>query len=387
MAVESRTQGVVGVCRGVFRADVTVDSREEFHRLVDDVTVRSRLPDWATPLRVSLAVSLGVFLTGVVCALLVGSARTFLTSHAVYIFALDLAAALGAVLWLERAGPEAVTDIEQSFESQSSYYQVVGSMLARMYQPFPHTAHGTRRENSALSVLFFALVAVGLFAFAVVPGLFAPDQFGAALGVDWEGLHPVLRAYLVLLIGIASFVGVTVSWVVAVGAWHMGVEARDLRIALDITQSTNNLGLIPYVRTVVLAAGVYFLVYLISTSAFLVIEINRFTLLGLAIMTVLPLIGFAGSQYGLHIAICRSKQRRLEQLSEEFDEEIRHWFRSDGPVPPHETDSELGDLVTAKQSIESLPDWPVGFRSTVQLVAGAIASNVWVIQELAVFLD
>jgi hypothetical protein len=387
MATGSRLQGVVEVCRDVFTADVTVDSREEFHWLVDDVTIRSQLPDRATPLRVSLAGPLGIFLIGVVCALLVGSVRTFLTSHAMYIFTLDLAVALGAILWLEQAGPAAVTDIERAFESPPAYYGLVGSMLSRMYQPFPHTAYGTRRENTALSVFFAGSIVAGVLAFAIVPGLVAPERFGAALGMDWGSLHPVLQAYVVLLVGIASLVGVTVTWVIAVGAWHMGVEARDLQIALDITRARNNLGLIPYVKTVLLAAGAYFLVYLITTSAFLVIEINRFTVFGLAVMTVLPLLGFVGSQYGLHVAICRSKQRRLQRLSEEFNEEIRHWFRNDGPAPPTTSDAGLDEFVAAKQSIESLPNWPVGLRSAVQLAAGAIASNVWIIQELAVYLD
>lgn len=387
MAARHQRQERFGVCRGIFSADIEVDSREEFQQLVDDVTVRSQLPDWAGPLSVSLAVPLGIFLTGVVCALLVGSVEEFVYSHAMYILTLNLVVALGTVFWLERAGPETVTDIQRAFESPASYYGLVGSMLARMYQPFPHTEYGTRRENNALSLFFFGSVGAGVLAFAIIPALVAPEQFGEALGMDWNGLHLVLRTYVVLLVGIASLVGVTVSWVVAVGAWHMGVEARNLHITLDITRATNNLGLVPYAKTVIMAVGAYFLVYLITTSAFLVIEINPFTVFGLAILTLLPLVGFVGSQYGLHVAIRRSKRRRLRQLSEEFDEEIRHWFENDGPVPPSGTDAALEEFVAAKQSIESLPSWPVGLRSAIQLAVGAIVSNVWILQELTVYLD
>ena len=371
---------VLEACGGMLTADVDVHSRVEFQELVDDIVLRSRLPGWATPLRAAILVPGAIFVVGLLCALLVDSVDEFLASHAVYIFTLTLAVALATVLWLERAGPETVTDIETSFERHDMYYGLMGSMLVTMYQPFPHTRHGSRRERYVLSLFVVGSLLAGMFAFAVVPSLFTPDRFGQALGMDWGGLHPLLQTYVFFLVGVASLVGVLVSWVVLVGAWHMGIEARELHIALDITRATENLGLTPYARLIVLTAGAYFLVYLITTSVFLVVELNAVVALGLAILTALPLVGFVGSQYGLHVAIRRSKRRRLRRLSEEFDEELDHWFRHDGPAPPP-ADPELGAFVAATESIESLPDWPVNVASLAKLLSAALASNVWVIQE------
>lgn len=107
---------VLDAYRGVLTADVDVHSGEQFQELVDNTVLRARLPDRATPLRAAILVPGVIFAVGLLCALLVDSVDEFLASHAVYIFTLNLAVALGTILWLERAGPEAVTDIESSFE-------------------------------------------------------------------------------------------------------------------------------------------------------------------------------------------------------------------------------------------------------------------------------
>lgn len=385
---EPYRSGFVRWPRMLFTVDSDVNNRAEFFDLADSITFRSRIPSWGTPFRISLIIPLIVFSLGFICAFFVGSTREFLTSHSIYIFTLNLMVALWTTLWLERAGPETVVEIESAFESsESEYYELMGAMLAKMYQPFPHTHYGNVGQRYVLNTLFFLAIIAGFLTFAVIPTIFAPELFSHALGMDWVTLHPLLRTYVFGLVLVATIVGVAVSWIVVVGTWYMGVEAQQLRVELNVTRVTDNLGLTPYAQTVILAACAYLLTYLITTSSFLFIEINVFVIIGLAVMSGLPLLAFLGSQYGLHIAIRRSKHYRLQKLNEEFDGEIQLWFRNDGPRASTCSDSDINELVAVQQSIESLPNWPIRLESVAKLASAAFGSNIWVVLELALVLN
>lgn len=291
-------------------------------------------------------------------------------------------------MWLERSGPETVAKIESAFETpKSEYYRFMGSMVTRMYYLFPQAKYRSTSGKRLAYAFYICCFLVGFTTFAIVPAFFAPDRFSQAIGMNWSDLHIVLKIYVFLLVSIASVIGIAVAWVVLVGTWHMGIEARGLQVELNITRAASNLGLRPYSRVILLTIFAYLLIYLITTSVFLFVELNVFVLTGLAIMLILPLVAFLGSQYGLHVAIQQSKARRLHKFSEEFDEEIQVWFRNDGPTPSSQTNTSLNEFVAAKESIESLPDWPVTVDSVMKLFSAVFGSNIWIILELGMVLN
>lgn len=367
--------------RSGFWSPADVSDRTEFEALVYNIRLKYRLPFQLSPLQVGLIVPLVVFGSGFIIAAVVGEFEAFFQSHAVYIFTLDLLVALWALFWLEQAIPETVIKISSAFETPAAeYYQFMSQFLTRCYRPLPYADFEGR---SRIHVPSLVAISLGILVFGIIPAWRAPTLFSQALGMEWVSLHPLLKAYVFGLITFAVVVGVVVSWIVLVTAWYMGIEARDLQIKLDVTRIKDNLGLGPYAQTVFIASCAYLLVYIISTSIFIFIKLNAFIVIGLTVMSLLPFIGFLGSQYGLHVAIRRSKDRRLRRLREEFDHEVRLWFMNEEPLPSSTDESDLVDFMAAKQAIEELPEWPIRMRSVTQLISATLASNVWVVLQLA----
>jgi len=180
---------------------------------------------------------------------------------------------------------------------------------------------------------------------------------------------------------------VLVSWIVGVGSIYMGVKVQAHDVRLDITRTSEKLGLAPYSRLVLTALMIYLLGYAITTW----LTFTRFEPVYLAIsgaFSILPIIGFVGSQYGLHRAIEYSKQKRLEELRREFSDDLELWFSSSAPEPTEtESAGDLAEFIAAKEALEEIPEWPVNVASIVRLGSATFASNVWILFQLYGFIS
>lgn len=162
----------------------------------------------------------------------------------------------------------------------------------------------------------------------------------------------------------------------------MSYRIQQFSITLDITRRRDNLGLAPYAQVVLKALFPYLFVYILVSSLLVIRNLNMTFVVAIFLFSLLPLVGFVGSQYGLHRTIERTKSERLQELRTEFDDELERWFLTGEPEPPDTTETDIAQFVMAKEAIDELPEWPVQISSAVQLISATVASNIWVLLQV-----
>lgn len=346
----------------------------EFH---SSVSLTENLEQWVSPHL--LLVAILVLLTGVgeVLVVLSGAPSDSLRTPFFGLFVVNLVLAVETILWLDRTGIDTIERIRPAFAmSDREYYTFMGQMVERIYEPLPHTPRPDGRKVHRPVTIFFVL---GLVCLVFVPMWIEPEWMSNLIGVQWSTLPIGMKLYFIGILAVATVIGVLTSWIVVTGAVYMGYRVRDVRINLDVTRARDNLGLAPYASLTLRALFLYLLAYFVTT---LVVfrEPSRLYISVALIMSVLPMIGLVGSQYGLHVAIARSKQVRLEELRDEFSDDIDQWFYFEDPEPTDVSgdEREITEFLSAKEAIEDLPDWPINVGSVAQLVSATFASNVWV---------
>ncbi|WP_267643319.1 hypothetical protein [Haloarchaeobius amylolyticus] len=357
------------------------ESLDELQNLHRQVSLTRRL---GGGIRSTIVITAAVglfFMLGWVLSRLYGLQGVFLSSAYVYTFHLDLLLACLTVLYLDRTGVAVIAKMRESFVmTDVEYYHLLGGMVERLYEPLPYAARPADRRIH-LPVAFFFLL--GSITLVLLPAVLFSAQLSDFLGFSWSALPLAMRLYLAGTLLIAVLVGVLVAWIVVVGSIYFLVKIRGVHIRLDITRAHDNLGLAPYADIVLKALILYLLVYSITA----VFMFRRPTPLYLGIgflFSLLPVIGLVGSQYGLHRAMVASKQRRLEQLRKEYRDDLDLWFDSAGPEPTEqEPSSDIREFIAAKQAIEDLPEWPIKTDTVARLTSAAIASNAWILLQVA----
>lgn len=319
-----------------------------------------------------------VFLLGLTCRWL--GVETFLTrSPHTAVFSADVLVLFFLIHFGETRFLPVLEQMRPSFEmDDTDFYTFFGRLADKLYVSLPFTPHSF--ENR-LYLLSRAVLVVSITA-----------MLGAAVAVAWTPLsglglvssvlYLIFLGTMVVLSGFAIYAGI---WWGGVVALYMGVKVADCQIRLDITRTSDNLGLRPY--------GIHVLKISAIVSVGLAIAawtlVSRFNLFSLVLVgagiVVLPTL-FVGSQYGLHRAIQHSKDRRLQDLRGTYTDDLDRWF-SDRPVEQQpasdlEEQVRVHSMIMTKREIEALPEWPTKARDFAQVILLGLAYNFGVVVNL-----
>lgn len=354
------------------------DDESSFEELYADLSVVERLNGHGVnPWLVPVALPTALFLTGAGVSAYYGHLGTYVASGSSLVLCFNFAVFLASVLWADRRGASVVADIRDVFDvDDDRYYGFFGRLVARLYAPFPWTgsADGSGRWVHVPTAVAFAGLTASLLVLAKVTPLMT-----LLTRTNWSTLPTALKAFFLVQFLVPIGASVFVAWVVVVLLVFMGVRVRSLDVKLDPTRAESHLGLEPYAR-LALRVG-YASLLLLTTSGVFVIQTPEPTmLLAYGYLSVLPLVGVVGGNYGLHRAILQAKRRRIAHLRETYADELEHWFL--GTADEVEPDRSIHEFLEVKREIESLPNWPFDIQRFAELLLLALVSNLSVLYNL-----
>ena len=355
-------------------------TEEELIAYHERVSLVSRTENLTSIRYVVLGLPFALFLIGTIIAAAYAQVSLVLFNPTIYIFSLTLFTSLKTIYWFDQAGFQTLLEIRSSFDvADEEYYRLMGEFVERLYEPLPYAP---RPSGKVIHEPTFIAIGFGIIVFIVIPlGIFS-DQMSTIFGIELGASHIALQIYIITLLLMALLVGVVTSWIVFVGAYFMSYRIQQFPITLDITRRRDNLGLAPYAQVVLKALLPYLFVYILVSSLLVIRHLNMTFVVAIFFFSLLPLVGFVGSQYGLHRTIERTKSERLQELRTEFDDELKQWFLTGEPEPPDTTETDIAQFVMAKEAIDELPEWPVQISSVAQLVSATVASNIWVLLQV-----
>lgn len=335
------------------------DPAAAFERAGRGVSITETVSARANPWLLIVGIPLGLYLSGLAVAVASGWGTEYLNDPVPPVFAVATFQFLEGVRKFERGFFGTVTRIRTAFdEPPERFYGFFGSLVERLYEPWPTSdtptswAHPTR-------LLYLGLV--GYVVVLAVTGIGNPphDRPLATAAFYW----------LMTLIGIGEVV--VLAWTILITFVFMGLQANDLRIAIDPLRKHENLGLRPYGAFVVSIASRLFLALAVGGFALLTAPSPFATTLFVGGVGVF-LAWFVGTQYGLHRSILRAKQRHRER--------VRELYKGYHPDAIDEADIEhvrhTCDAAEYARQLDRLPNWPVTWRSALQVVATVIISLV-----------
>jgi hypothetical protein len=283
-------------------------------------------------------------------------ANIFLVLLSVYVFESDFV--------------DVLIEIRDVFEmTDTDYYSFFGTMLGVVYvvSPFKHDS-SDRRIYIFNRLVFLTLVALNVIVIN-------------AVGIEPVALSFSLRSAVyvsgLLLIGAVHTIGgYFLFWAAVVFVYFLGYRIRDFDVRLDATKSPENLGLERY--------GTF--IFKILTIPFIALVITGWTgfirpnvmiyLLTICGSVLIPL-AFVGSQYGLHIAIQRAKEERLQDLRDSYAADIDMYFSSasSGNTVNETSDVRINSMLSVKNEIDKLPEWPANIQRLKQIGIGLLIPN------------
>lgn len=351
---------------GSYDGGADVSTREEFETLAADLSVTRALaaavpgdhdPD-ARSFRwpVIGGFPLAMYLLGLGIAFATGWGREYLLDPVPPVFALTTLLFLEGVWKFDRNLFPTILGIETAFdEPPERFYGFFGELVQRLYEPWPtgrpvSLAHPTR------------LAYLGALAYVVL------------LAVTGIGNPPANRpwpniAFFWLMTGVGLIEVIALLWTVAVMFAYMTYHVRRLEVALNPLRESENLGLQPYGTFVVSITSRIFLVLAVGGFGVLTTP-SAFTVTLFVGGIVVFLVWFVSTQYGLHVAIVRAKERYRDQLQEVAPGDRFSLQSSDEPDIDHVR--EARDAVLYARHLQNLPDWPVTWKNLLQL-AGSLA--------------
>lgn len=329
------------------------------------------------PSLVPVTLPVALFLSGVAVSAYYDQLGTYVTSGSSLVVCFNFAVFLATVLWADHRGPSVVADIRDVFDvDDDRYYGFFGRLVTRLYEPFPWTGgpDGTGQWFHAPTAVAFAGLTALLFVLAKVTPLMT-----LLTRTNWSSLPTGFKAFLLFQFLVPIGASVLVAWVVVVLLVFMGVRARSLDVRLDPTRAESHLGLEPYSR-LALRMGYASLLLLTTSGVFVIQAPEPSMLLAYGYLSILPLVGVVGGNYGLHRAILQAKRRRFAHLRETYADELEHWFF--GTADEVEPDRSIEEFLEVKREIEALPDWPFDVQRFVELLLLAVVSNLSVFYNL-----
>lgn len=348
----------------------------EFEDFYSRVSICERVRRYdVSPWSLPLVLPVALFLTGAAVSGWYGLLWTYLTSGSSLVLCFNFAVFLTTLLWVDQRGPAVVVDIREVFAvSDERYYDFFRRLVERVYEPFPWSPRpaGTSIHRPT-SVAFLGGMAVLLVAAELTPVMSTLTR------TQWTTLPTPLQGYYLLQFLVPLGAVVLVGWITLVMLVFMGVRVAQLPMRLDVTRSDSYLGLQPYSQFV-LRIGYSYLVLLTTTGLF-IIQTPRPTLVVVyGSLSIVPIVGVIGGNYGLHRAIVRAKRRRLDHLRESHADELRYWFlgSSDGTTVDHD----LVSFLQVKREIDALPNWPFDIQRFVELLLLAVVSNLSILSKL-----
>lgn len=291
------------------------------------------------------------------------SANTFLVLLSIYVFESDFT--------------DVVISIRDVFEmTDSMYYSFFGKMVGVMYivSPFKHDSTDRR-------VLIFNRMAFVLLATLNIATIYSVGIDSVTINL---GIPAVIYLLCLLLIGVVHIIGsYFLFWAAAVFIYFLGYRIKEFDIRLDATKAPENLGLEPYGTFVIKLLSLPFLA-LIITGWTGFIQPNILVYLLTICGSVLIPLAFVGSQYGLHTAIQRAKEERLRDLRESYAEDIDVHFSSKSLDFDSIDNSEarINSMLSVKNEIENLPEWPANINRLKQAGFGLFLPNLPMVMDV-----
>lgn len=341
-----------------------VASREAFETLGEELRVTravaarvgvdpaSRLLKWA----IVVGFPAGMYLLGLAIAFATGWGREYLLDPVPPVFALATLLFLEGVWTFDRDLFETVTSIEDAFDEPSErFYGFFGELVERLYEPWPTGRAVSLTHPTRLAYLG----ALGYVVLLAVTGIGNPPS-----NRPWPN---IAFFWLMTVVGLIEVVALL--WAVAVMFAYMARHVRRLEVALDPLREPENLGLQPYGTFVVSITSRIFLVLAVGGFGVLTTP-SAFTVTLFVGGVVVFLVWFVSTQYGLHVAIVRAKERYREQIREMAPGD--RFARQSPDEPDLDHVREARDAVLYAKHLESLPDWPVTWRNLLRL-AGSFA--------------
>lgn len=333
--------------------------KEAFEAFGEDVSIVGAFEARVNPWVVIFGLPIAIYLLGLTIAFATGWGQEYLNDPVPPVFAITMFQFLEGARKFDKEFFAMLRDIEGAFdETEARFYGFCGSLAERLYEPWPTSSTPTSwlHPTRLLYVGFLGYVVV-----LAVTGIGAPptDRPVADIAFFW----------LLTAIGIGEVV--VLLWTISVMFVFMAIYAQHLDIKLDPLRGPENLGLQPYGSFVV---G-------ITIRLFLVLAVGGFSLFTTpsAFITTLFVGGlcvfaiwFVGTQYGLHRSISRAKDEHREKVRA---------MHSDYDIETN-SDPDIEQVRNARlateyaNQLDSLPSWPVTWRSIVRLVATIVITLV-----------
>lgn len=364
---------MLGAERVLWKPQQEISSEDDLEAFHDRVSIARRLGGARIAYASAALLSVGIYLLGLGISSAVGLGAEFLDNPFPLAFSIDLFIAIGILVWGDTHLVETLTDCRSAFDVKDErFYGFFGTMVERIYE---HVSFASRPDGRRVHRPTAAIAVLGLTGFVVIPALAFSAQLGTVVGMPWNQLPLLLQLYFLLLLVVAVLLVTVYVWPIAVAVIYMGFKVQSFDIKLDITREHTGLGLKSYARLIV-AVNVGYLLLLMVSGTMLIRRLTPIYLVGFALLSLLPIIGYIGSQYGLHVAIKRSKRKWLKNLREEYSEELDQWFPPPSKAPTFEADDEIETVIAAKEEVQSLPDWPIHHRVLGELLLLSLTSNL-----------
>jgi len=335
------------------------DPAAAFERFGRRVSITAAVSERTNPWLLIVGLPLGTYLSGFAVAAASGWGGEYLTDPVPPVFAVTLFQFLEALRKFEREFFPMVRRIRTAFdEPPERFYGFFRALAGRLYEPWP-TSHAPVAWSHPTRLLYAGLL--GYVALLAATGIGNPPH---------DRPLPVAAFYwLMTAVGVGEVV--VLAWTILVTFVFMGVRAADLRIAIDPLRGHENLGLRPYGAFVVSIASRLFVA--LAAGGFALLTAPSPFATTLFVGGVLVFVAwFAGTQYGLHRSILRAKQRHRER--------VRELYENHAPDAVEDPDIEhvrnACDAAEYARQLDRLPDWPVTWRSALQVVATVVVSLV-----------
>ncbi|MEF8915514.1 hypothetical protein [Natronomonas sp.] len=333
--------------------------REAFEAFGEEVSIVGALEARVNPWAVIFGLPIAIYLLGLTIAFATGWGREYLNDAVPPVFAITMFQFLEGARKFDQEFFEMLQDVEEAFdETEARFYGFCGSLAERLYEPWP-TAPTPTSWLHPTRLLYVVLA--GYVVLLAVTGIGSPPAN--------RPVANIVFFWMMTFVGIGE--AVVLLWTISVTFVFMAIYAQDLDIKLDPLRGPENLGLRPYGSFVVS----------ITIRLFLVLAVGGFSLFTTpsAFVTTLFVGGlcvfgiwFVGTQYGLHRSISRAKDRHREKvraMHSDYDIEAK-------------SDPDIEQVRNARlateyaNQLDSLPSWPVTWRSVVRLVATIVITLV-----------